>query len=306
MLQPSMVFRPGKLPIAPSNVYVARGKAEETLKKSLQRGFIPLIYGEYGVGKTSMARHIVTELYGDENLINIESVSGKSLNDIFARCLERFSLFSWQKTEALKEEKNPSPGLFGFLFKKSSRKSSSEPARPDPSLFEQNSISSANFVTDSRIIEICEHYGAVLLLDEIHKASEELLDEIVRFIKSYGNANCEKFKIIILGTSSEATKLIHKDPGIDRLIEDIPLPPMCHKEVNYVVEQGMRNLAIGIVNEAKERILSISGGYPNILQYLCLESSEYAFGRKSRKLDVCDVENALTDYVENFAGDGGT
>ncbi|MEJ2520030.1 MAG: hypothetical protein P8Y91_06770, partial [Desulfuromonadales bacterium] len=110
-------------------------------------------------------------------------------------------------------------------------------------------------------------------MDEIHKASEELLDEIVRFIKSYGNANCEKFKIIILGTSSEATKLIHKDPGIDRLIEDIPLPPMCHKEVNYVVEQGMRNLAIGIVNEAKERILSISGGYPNILQYLCLESS---------------------------------
>lgn len=298
MLQPSRVFRPGKLPIASGNVYVTRGKTEEIFKKSLHRGFIPLVYGEYGVGKTSMARHVIREIYGDENLINIESVSGKSLNDVFTRCFERSSAFCLQKNDSEKKQSPFFKKLLGFFFKKFDHTSLAEAPGPGPRFSEQDTINSISATSDSRIIEICEHYGAILVLDEIHKASDEFINEIVPFIKSYGNASCERFKIILLGTSSEATKLIHKDPGIDRLIEDIPLPPMCTEEANFVVEQGMKNLAIELVDSAKEKIISISGGYPNILQYLCLEASEFAFSRKSRKLDVCDVENALTNYVE--------
>ena len=54
MLNPNDVFTPGKLPIRPTNVYAARGDAEALFQKTLNRAMIPVVFGEYGVGKTSM------------------------------------------------------------------------------------------------------------------------------------------------------------------------------------------------------------------------------------------------------------
>ena len=88
MLTPNDVFTPGQIPIRPTNVYAARGQAEELFRKSLARGMIPVIYGEYGVGKTSMARHVAREADVQNRLVNIESVADKSLQDVFSRCLE--------------------------------------------------------------------------------------------------------------------------------------------------------------------------------------------------------------------------
>ena len=89
MLTPNDVFTPGQIPIRPTNVYAARGDAEALFRKSLARGMIPVIYGEYGVGKTSMARHVVRDAEAQDRLVNIESVADKSLQDVFSRCLEK-------------------------------------------------------------------------------------------------------------------------------------------------------------------------------------------------------------------------
>lgn len=89
MLRPNDVFTPGKLPIRPTNVYAARGEAEQLFLKTLRRGMIPVVFGEYGVGKTSMARYALREKEAAGLLVNIESVADKSLDDVFSRCLEK-------------------------------------------------------------------------------------------------------------------------------------------------------------------------------------------------------------------------
>ncbi len=73
---------------APTNVYAARGDAEALFKKTLNRGLIPVVFGEYGVGKTSMTRYELRQKDQANRLVNIESVADKSFEDVFARCLE--------------------------------------------------------------------------------------------------------------------------------------------------------------------------------------------------------------------------
>lgn len=98
MLKPTNVFRPGKLPINPGNVYASRGQAQTDLETALERGFVPLIFGEYGVGKTSMVRYVLKPYEEANRLVNIESAAGKSMQDVFSSCLEKIGYTIERKT----------------------------------------------------------------------------------------------------------------------------------------------------------------------------------------------------------------
>lgn len=208
MLTPNDVFTPGQIPIRPTNVYAARGDAEELFRKALARGMIPVIYGEYGVGKTSMARHVAREAESQNRLVNIESVADKTLQDVFSRCLE----------------------MLGYA------------------------------VTTKRV-EGAAH-------------------------------------IVLLGTSSDASRLVGSDPGIDRLLQEIHLKAMTPPESEYVVLKGMADLAIAIPEVVKNRLVRTCVGSPSILQYLALETAESAFKRDPRAAQMPDVDAALKAFVE--------
>lgn len=136
-----------------------------------------------------------------------------------------------------------------------------------------------------------------MVIDELHKSSEQFTADLVEFIKSCGNANTDAFKIVLLGTSSDASRLVLKDPGVDRLIEDLHLLAMDEPECANLIDDGMRSLGISIEAEAHAKLVKSCVGSPNILQYLCLVASEAAFRRTPRTLAIEDVDRAIEDYV---------
>jgi len=87
-LTPSDVFVPGRFPIMDKNVYADRGSTQRDLVLSLSRGFVPIVFGSYGVGKSSLARFCTKSWDQKGKLVYIESVYGKSLVNIFERVLE--------------------------------------------------------------------------------------------------------------------------------------------------------------------------------------------------------------------------
>jgi len=303
MLTPEKVFRPGKLPIEPGNVYASRGEAERKFKKTIRRGLIPLVYGEYGVGKTSMVRKVIRDNYGDENLVNIASASGKSISDIFSHCLEAIGyevetkITSSARGSQSKEEGGSAQAgitwLKATLFSK--KKSSEESGKT----VEKEIVVTSP--TDSKIIEVCEKNNIILVIDELHQASHDFIDNLTSFIKSYGNSNCDKFKIILLGTSSDSSRLVQKDPGIDRLIEDHHLKSMDIGEIETLIKEGMGSLQLKTENDAEQKLKNVCVGSPNILQYLCLEASDEAFYREDKTLKISDIDNAIDTYVNSKA-----
>lgn len=301
MLKPNDVFTPGRLPILSTNVYAARGDAETLFLKTLERGMIPVVFGEYGVGKTSMARYALRDKENAGLLVNIESVADKTLENVFTRCLEKLGYTVKTKrtdgasqTRTHEQSGQAEAGAGGwikaiFASKRSNASGSSNQVE------EQFVVTSP---TDSRIIEICEQAGVALLVDELHRASPEFTADLSKFIKSFGNANCQRFKVVLLGTSSDASRLVASDPGIDRLIQEVHLKSMTDAEGDYVVSKGMADLTISIDKATSDQIIRTSVGSPSILQYLSLEVAEAAFPRDPRACTLNDLQSALKAFVE--------
>jgi len=300
MLTPNDVFTPGKIPIGPTNVYAARGDAEHLFRKALARGMIPVIYGEYGVGKTSMARHAARDAESENRLVNIESVADKTLQDVFSRCLEKLGYaVTTKRVEGSSDSKTHEQsgqveGNAGWIkaLVASRRSRTSESTQQTEEQFVVTTP------TDSRIIEICDEAGVVLLLDELHRADANFNSDLSKFLKSFGNASCHRFRIILLGTSSDAGRLVSSDPGIDRLLQEIHLKAMTQEESTYVVKKGMADLAIDLTDDVTSRIVRTCVGSPSILQYISLETAEAAFERNPRAANLQDVEHALQAFVE--------
>jgi len=248
-----------------------------------------------------MARYALRDKDSASLLVNIESVADKSLNDVFARCLEKLGYSVKTKriggsstSSSLEQSAQAGVSAGGWInalvaSKRTRNSGSTEQTE------EQFSVTSP---TDSKLIEICEAAGVVLLIDELHRATAEFTVDLSKFIKSYGNANCHNFKIVLLGTSSDASRLVSSDPGIDRLIQEVHLKSMTISESEFVVKKGMADLAVAIDSSTVERIVRTSVGSPSILQYLSLEIAETAFPRIPRTATLSDVQAALKAFVE--------
>ena len=104
-LKPSDVFVPGKFPIEEANAYADRGTPQRDTLTALQRGYVPLVFGGYGVGKSSMVARVARGFHQSNTLVYVETVYGKSLDNIFQQVLEKLDYeVTIQRTENIKKE----------------------------------------------------------------------------------------------------------------------------------------------------------------------------------------------------------
>lgn len=302
MLKPNDVFIPGKLPLLETNIYAPRTRenTQARFEKTLSRGHVPIVFGEFGVGKTSMARVVVRKDEERKALVYVGSVAGKTLSDIFKQCFEKlgYSVETKRSKTATdtKSHEQSAQAKAGIGWLEALIASKRTNTNGTSNLVEESVVVTSP--TDSKLLDLCEDAGLVLVLDELHRASQAFSQELADFIKAFGNANCRRFKLVLLGTSSEASKLVQIDPGIDRLVQEVHLRAMDESESRYVVREGMKSLAIECAPQIEDRLVTLCVGSPNILQFLCLEASEAAFSRTPRALTLTDVEEALKEYVE--------
>ena len=74
--RPNEVFTPGSLPLEKSNVYARRRRPEDELKKYVDRDQVPVVFGEYGVGKTTLVRRYFLENTALGSVIYLPSAIG--------------------------------------------------------------------------------------------------------------------------------------------------------------------------------------------------------------------------------------
>lgn len=297
---PNEVFVPGQFPIKNHNVYADRGDPQKRFLKAIERRFVPVLYGGYGVGKSSMAWHLAREWYDQHRLIYIPSVYGKTLSDIFAVILEHlgYSVVT-QKTSsttaATTAEASASleGGIFGVL------KGTFQPkiGRSRTSSDSEQSEIAIKSPTDVKLLQLCEQHGLLLLIDESHRADAPLKDDLGAFLKAYANSSPSNFAIAILGTEKDAGKLVTRDPGIDRLIQEVELKSLDPNESEFILSDGMSRLGITYPPEDGQKIIRCAVGSPFVLQYLCLEVAEKCRADDKSAFDSKDVRHALREYA---------
>ncbi len=300
----SDVFVPGRFPIAKEHAYADRGDAQQSLSRSLSRGFVPLIYGTYGVGKSSMAHRVAHEADLVSSLVYVDSVYGKSLSDVLAQALESIG-YEIQHSRTASEDKGGSGqfssevegGIFGTFKAKLGNAISRTWKKGEQAEYEL----AVKSPTDSKVIDICEQQHIFLIIDELHRATPAFRMDLAAFIKSYANRNCTHFKICLIGTETDPGDLIVSDPGVDRILEEIALGSLSRAETSRIITSGMDRLKIKIPDTVEHHFIDVAVGSPFVAQFLCLEMAEAAISRGDRTLSPDMLSDAIQTYAKRKA-----
>ncbi|WP_275226222.1 AAA family ATPase [Novosphingobium album (ex Liu et al. 2023)] len=137
----------------------------------------------------------------------------------------------------------------------------------------------------------------IIIIDEYDKLSDGnarlLTANVIKYLYDY-SANVT---IILVGVAEDIVSLIEDHQSIDRAISQIKLNRMSDFELNEVIDKRLSKTVMKISGDARWTIVTLSRGLPYFTQMLGKYSAVQAAKRRSLKIDVEDVEAAMDTFI---------
>lgn len=274
---PSLIYHISELftpstPVGIAELFAGRiNQATQLLSTIAERGRHAVIYGERGVGKTSLS-HVIRYL-----------VPAKNRNLIFHRkpCDPSDDFTSiWKKLFCdMEYDIKGAEGISTYKFE------DLHPGKLTPhdvvremKLFKPNDI--PVFVIDE-FNEVEDPQVSVLMANTIKALSDE----------------ASSATIIIVGVADSVTQLFEDHASIDRCCEQVPMPRMSTKELGEIIDQRLSQLSMGIHGDARTKILTLSRGLPMYVHSLGRLSALQAVHERRKNITERDVDNAIEKMV---------
>ena len=223
-----------------------------------QPGMHISVYGERGVGKTSLA-NVLPEIVNRAGEIRGRSISGVRVNcdtdDDFA------SLWSKVFREAKKDATYRLP------------------AGVDPE-FIRFEVERSDWM---RLIVIDE-------LDRLE--NDNALSLLADTVKTFSDHQVGT-TLMLVGVAKSLDDLLGEHLSIVRSIVQIPMPRMSASELEMIIDKGLARVNMSIASDAKERIIRLAEGLPHYVHLLCLRSGEHAINDDRLDLSDVDVDRAM-------------
>lgn len=288
----SKVFQP-RSPITTKDLFA--GRWNELIKISdavHQPGLHVVIYGERGVGKTSLAnvvrptiRALDTVGRGEEETTTAphERLVIKSIGTTG----DTFSMI-WDKL--LSEITWPVDGIIGLV-------------NGHKTITTREAFSyEGDFTVDAVRRILSSLRGSVFIIDEFDRTTEGASKEFTDLIKSLSDLVID-CTVILVGVSETVGSLVADHASISRALVQIPLPRMNTDELRAILTNAEKSLGITFAGDAANLIVHVSQGLPHYTHLLGLHAVRNAASadRQSRLIERTDVLQALKNAVKEAA-----
>jgi GTPase SAR1 family protein len=285
-LQPHEVFTPNRAPLQEHQVYAAREEAEKTLRRAFRRRDVPVVIGEFGVGKTTLVTRFFRDEAEEGRFAHFASPADKNLENLAKVVLEQLGYSvekSRETTSGSELGGEVGGGVFATLTAKLTGKLSQSDSRTEELV--------VTTPTDQGLLRLMNEARVILAIDEMHKASDGFRLQLAEMLKAVSTLNLDYPSVVVLGTTADATDLVREDEGIDRSVQEVRLEPMTKAESRFVVRDGMEKLQITIGDNLVEAIIQTAAGAPALLQGICLDVAEGVVdaGREEATRDELDA-----------------
>lgn len=275
----SQVFRPGT-PIDKQQLFAGRlDQVNDVLNAALQPGRHVMMFGERGVGKTSLAKVIseIIKANSGYQLLNcgmINCDSGDDFNSLWRKIFREIS-FAIQT-------RNP-----GF-----------SPRVEDPTSLE--SILPNRKLTPDDIRYLLNQVGehTLIVIDELDRLTDvQSKSQLADAIKNLSD-HAANTTLILVGVADSVDELVAEHNSIDRALVQVPIPRMSMDELLEIIDNGLSAAKMTAQPEVSHWIGRLSQGLPHYTHSLGLYSAFRAIEEDRTEVTVDEVISATRTTVE--------
>ena len=271
IFEASKYFKPNS-PIKESELFVGRlDQVQGVVDAVHQEGLHAILYGERGVGKTSLAA-VLSQFLSAEQILcrRVHCEAADAFSDVWERVFDQI----------LMTQKNPRAGL---------GESVAEIEVSARNLF--GGKPSANAVLKV-LMRLADHAIPILIIDEfdqLQKPVKETFAELVKMLSDYS----VPATLVLVGLANSVDELIDGHESVERALLQIYLPRMSNQEIREIIGNGLAKLDLEIEPIAERRIINLSQGLPHYAHLLGLHAVRLALLREADLVTANDVDQAI-------------
>lgn len=257
------LFSPGA-PIDERTLLAGRKpQIEKLLDAVLQRGQHAILYGERGVGKSSLANVFASKLFNSIRSLQIIHINCHPDDDFDA---------IWRKVFKRLEADDES------LSTRYANGIAPDDVVVEMSKFALNSI-------------------PIIILDEFDKIEDQTTQiNIANTVKNLSDRSV-RATVILVGVADSAERLVADHESVARCLRHVPMHRMFSSELREIIETRLERLGMTIDHDALAYIVASSRGLPHYTHLVGQRASKAALERRSLKITIDHVDTAMPDAV---------
>jgi hypothetical protein len=281
--QAAKVFLP-RTPINNKELFAGRWDELTSVADCVnQAGLHVVIYGERGVGKTSLANVIdpticALDHFGKDNefvperiIVKTVTTTGDTFSSIWVKLFHDITLADNRPTLGLK----PKPAAKGRI-----------------PLLQAYGLGGPLSVDDVRRV-LSNIPGSVFIIDEFDRAAGQVSKIFTDLIKTLSDFGINS-TVVLVGVSDTIDQLVADHASIVRAISQIFLRRMTPQELKVILSNAEKTLKIKFDDQAANLIIHISQGLPHYTHLIGLHTVRVAATQRySREIERRDVFTAL-------------
>lgn len=246
-----------------------------------QRGRHAVLFGERGVGKTSLAS-VLHEFLGaaGESVIapRVNCDDGDDYSAIWRKVFDDLQLIEQRRS-------------LGFTQR-------IEEIVRSASEFTDESQS----VTPHHVRQILELFGKqallIVIIDEFDRVAERLGAMFADTVKMLSDQSTPA-TLVLVGVGETVSTLIAEHESIERSLAQVRMPRMSPDELQKIIDSGLDEVGMTVDHAARRRIVTLSQGLPHYAHLITLHAARSANESGSDQVRPQDVKEGIHTAVQN-------